>query len=666
MMKKRLLIEIGVEELPAVPLLKELDNIQSKWKKVLDEYHLQSEFEFYYTPRRLTLLHEAFSDRQDDSTTEFIGAPKDIAYKDGKLTAAGQSFLQKAGISEKELEFKQIKGKEVLYHQQKCAGQKSAELLPKMIEKWLKSLNFGKSMRWGDGEFEFIRAIRSLVCVLGDELVSFQSYGVKSAKKTFIHRSVSYDLCEFKDISGYFELLEKNFVILNQNKRREKILAEFKDIEAKNGVTISEDNELLDEVVAITEYPKALLGSFEREFLQIPSEVIISSMRDNQRYFGVFKGEKLANHFIVVANAVCENYTQIINGNERVLRARLKDAMFFWQNDLKSGLQPEKLAGVLYLEGLGTLKNKAEREKVAAKALCELYQNAEFNDISQAIHYAKADLLTSMVYEFTELQGIMGSYYAKAQGFSDKISLAIREQYLPKAENGALPSSEFSSIVALANKLDTLMGLFSVNKIPSGTKDPYALRRAANGVIKIALNLGVKFNLRELLNKLAPNYKKFDLQSLENFIFERLDTLYNANSSFIKAVLMSQNADLVYIDESIKALIALSKKDDFSENFSTFKRLANIAVKVSVSVDENLFETQQEKALYKAFKKCELNAKPSELLRALFALKPEIDDFFDKVMINVKDERLKTNRQALVYEIYEAFLSVADIKEVSL
>ena len=303
---------------------------------------------------------------------------------------------------------------------------------------------------------------------------------------------------------------------------------------------------------------------------------------------------------------------------------------------------------------------------MAAKALCELYQNAEFNDISQAIHYAKADLLTSMVYEFTELQGIMGSYYAKAQGFSDKISLAIREQYLPKAENGALPSNEFSSIVALANKLDTLMGLFSVNKIPSGTKDPYALRRAANGVIKIALNLGVKFNLRELLNKLAPNYKKFDLQSLENFIFERLDTLYNANSSFIKAVLMSQNADLVRIDESIKALIALSKKDDFSENFSTFKRLANIAVKVSAGVDENLFETQQEKALYKAFKKCEPNAKPSELLRALFALKPEIDDFFDKVMINVKDERLKTNRQALVYEIYKAFLSVADIKEVSL
>lgn len=663
-MSQKLLIEIGVEELPAAPLLKELENIKTKWQKVLVEYHLQSDFSFFYTPRRLVLLHEHFSTKQEDSLVEFIGAPKDIAYKDGKLTPAGQSFLQKVGISEQELSFKEQKGKEVLYYQEKRTGKPSVELLGQMIEKWLKSLNFGKTMRWGNAEFEFIRPIRSLVCILGDELVEFQSYGVKSAKKSFIHRSVSYDLVEFSSIDEYFELLEKNFIILNQNQRREKILAEFKDIEAKNGICIGEDKELLDEVVAISEYPKALLGSFELEFLQISSEVIISSMRENQRYFSVFKQNKLTHHFIVVSNAVCEDYTQIISGNERVLRARLSDAMFFWQNDIKNGLYPEKLNSVLYLEGLGTMSDKIEREKAIAKVLCENYKNADFKDICTAITYAKADLLTSMVYEFPELQGIMGSYYARKQGFSEAICLAIKEQYLPNTEKGALPSAEFSSIVALSNKLDTLMGLFSLGKIPTGTKDPYALRRGANGVIKIALNLGLKFDLSEILRQIAPLYKKFELSKLENFIFERLYTMYEVNASFIKAVLASKNSDLIHIDTSIKTLIALSKEPKFDEKISTFKRLANIATKPSVRLDERLFECDEEKSLYQAFKACK-QTRENELLRALFELKTHIDAFFDKVMINVENEKLKNNRQGLVYEIYEAFLKIADIKELS-
>lgn len=664
-MSQRLLIEIGVEELPAAPLLKELQNIKLKWQKILEEYHLYTEFSFFYTPRRLILLHECFSKKQEDSFVEFIGAPKDIAYKDGKLTAAGESFLQKTNISENELQFKTIKGKEVLYYQEKRTGKKSSEILGQMVERWLKSLNFGKTMRWGSHEFEFIRAIRSLVCILGDELIEFKSYGIKSAKKTFVHRSMSYDLIDFQSIDEYFTLLEKNFVIVDQNKRRKKILAEFNDLEVQNGIHISEDNDLLDEVVAITEYPKALLGSFEDEFLTIPSEVIISSMRENQRYFSVFKNDKLSNHFIVVSNAVCKDYAKIINGNERVLRARLSDAMFFWENDLKNGLHPEKLDSILYLEGLGTMQDKIEREKAVAKVLCENYKNAQLKDIETAINYAKADLLTSMVYEFPELQGIMGSYYAKTQGLSDEICLAIKEQYLPNTEKGALPSTEFSSIVALANKLDTLIGLFSLGKIPTGTKDPYALRRAANGIIKITLNLGVKFDISEILQKISSLYKKFELENLENFIFERLYTLYNVNASFIKAVLASQNTDLIHIDKSIKALIDLSQDENFDEKFSTFKRLANIATKPDVMVDENLFEQEQEKSLYQAFKMCKQNAPVSEILHDLFALKSHIDAFFDKVMINTENEKLKKNRQALVYEIYQAFLKIADIKELS-
>lgn len=661
-----LLIEIGTEELPAIALLKELANIEKKWKSILEEYRLKSDFSFYYTPRRLVFFHKNFPLKQEDSFAEFVGAPKNVAYKDGILTPAGLSFLQKAGIDESELGFKQIKGKEVLYHQKAIKGLQSQELLGEMIEKVLKNLSFGKSMRWGANSFEFIRAIRSLTCILNNDLVAFEAYGVKSAKKTFVHRSVSYDLKDFNNAQEYFELLEKNYIILDPLKRKEKILKQFKELEKQNNIQITEDEELLAEVVAITEYPNALLGSFEEEFLELPSEVIITSMRENQRYFAVFNDKALSNHFILVSNAVCKDYSKIIHGNERVLRARLSDAMFFYQNDLQSGLKPEKLAKMTYMEGLGTMQDKSLRELKIAEFLCELFENKDIKNISKATQFAKADLGTQMVYEFTNLQGIIGSYYAQKMGFEPEICLAIKEQYLPNAEQAPLPSTEFSSIVALANKLDTLMGLFSIGKIPSGTKDPYALRRSANGIIKIILNLNKKCDIKALLEKLSSLYKSFDIQALKDFIFERLYTLYDANASFIKAVLSSKNTDLIHINQSVNALIKLSKKDNFSENFATFKRLANIANKTAHKVDETLFAQEEESKLYKAFKEKIKTPCLEEKLENLFALKPFIDEFFDKVMINANDEKLKNNRQALVYEIYAEFLKIADIKELSL
>ncbi len=660
-----LLIEIGTEELPAIPLLKELPNIKTKWQKILEEYRLESEFDFYYTPRRLVIFTENFSGKQEDSIAEFIGAPKNVAFKDGILSPAGKAFLEKTGINEKQLEFKEIKGKEVLYHQKILQGKPSHEVLGEMIDKFLKSLSFGKSMRWGSNSFEFIRAIRSIVCLLDENLVEFESFGVKSAKKTFVHRSVSYDYFEIKNAKDYFKILDENYIILDPKKREEKILGEFARLENEYKISIAQDDELLAEVVAITEYPKALFGSFEEEFLEIPSEVIITSMRENQRYFAVFDEKGLSNHFIVVSNALCKDYSKIIHGNERVLRARLSDAMFFYKNDLENGLEPEKLDKMAYLENLGTMKDKIQRELKIAQILCETFKNTKFEAINKAILYSKADLATQMVYEFTDLQGIMGSYYAQKMGFNYEISLAIKEQYLPNSEKSALPSTEFSSIVALANKFDTLLGLFSIGKIPSGTKDPYALRRAANGILKIILHLGKTFDLSLFLKRSAKEYKEFDLKLLQDFIFERLYTFYNLNPSFIKAVLNSQNTDIITIDESIKALAELSQKNNFSENFSTFKRLANIAQKTQTDIDVSLF-VEVENKLYEAFKQSLKVSDTKERLLNLFALKPQIDAFFDAVMINDKDEKLKNNRQALVYGIYEEFLKIADIKELSL
>lgn len=663
---KELLIEILTEELPAIPFLKELPNIKGKWDKLLKEYHLEAEFDFYYTPRRLVFFHPHFKTKQDNSLVEFIGAPKNVAYKDGKLSQAGLSFIQKVGIDEAQICFKEIKGKEVLYYQKELEGKASSEVLGAMVESFLKSLHFGKSMRWGAHKFEFIRAIRNIVCVLGEDLIEFQSYGVQSSKQTFIHRSVSYEAFSFKNAKEYFELLEENFVILDPAKRRDKIIESFKLIEAKENLSIAQDEELLEEVVAITEYPNALLGSFESEFLEIPSEVIITSMRENQRYFATFDEKGLSNHFVVVSNAVCKDYSKIIHGNERVLRARLSDAMFFYKNDLQKGLEPEKLSKMLYLDSLGTVMDKVEREKALALLLCQFLNNTKQDAILQAVHFSKADLATQMVYEFTNLQGIMGSYYAEKMGLSYEISLAIKEQYLPNADQSALPSSEFSSIVALAYKFDTLLSLFSIGKIPSGTKDPYALRRAANGVLKILLHLGKNFDLNAFLKEASKAYEDFDLNLLYDFILERIYTFYEANPSFIKAVLSTKNSDLIHIDSAIKALIQLSKKANFNENFSTFKRLANIATKSENVVNESLFENEAENKLYLAFNESLKVQNLKQKLESLFALKPFIDEFFENVMINSENEKLKNNRQALVFAIYNEFLKIADIKELSL
>ncbi|MCX2682484.1 glycine--tRNA ligase subunit beta [Campylobacter sp. MIT 21-1685] len=661
-----LLIEIGTEELPAIPLLQELANIKKKWSFVLEEYGLKSNFHFYYTPRRLVFFHNDFPLKQKDRMVEFIGAPKDIAFHKGALTSAGKAFLQKAQISENEITFKELKGKEVLYYNKVVKGKESVVLLPQMIEKFLQSLNFGKSMRWGVHTFEFIRAIRSMVCVLNDILVEFEMYGVQSAKKTFIHRSISYECKTFGNAKEYFDILKQNYILLDQEERKKKIENEIRDLEKKHCFTVLKDESLLAELVAITEYPTALLGTFESEFLKLPSEVIITSMRENQRYFAVTNNENLLNHFIVISNAVCEDYSKIIHGNERVLRARLSDGMFFYQNDLHNGLSPEKLSNITYLEGLGTMSDKIQRELYFAKILCENYEFADFEIVSKVLEYAKADLTTQMVYEFTDLQGIMGSYYAKALGFSDELCLAIREQYLPNSEHSALPSTLLSSLVALSIKLETLMGLFSIGKIPSGTKDPYALRRAANGVLKIVLSLGKSFDLHKVLLQAKTLYKDFELEVLENFIFERLHTFYKLNSSFIASVLHSKNTDILFIDESIKTLALFSQKDDFNEKCSTFKRLANIVQKSSQTLDEKLFVEEAEKKLYTAFLQSLQAHNVAQRLENLFGLKPYIDDFFNSVMINVDDERLKNNREALVLTIYEEFLKIADIKELRL
>ncbi len=681
-MLQPLLIEIGVEELPAVALLKELENIEKKWAKVLQDNALLCEFEFYYTPRRLVLWHREFPSTQADSVEELFGAPVDVAYKDGKPTKAAEGFARKCGVSLDEITTTQKGSKEILYFKKEINGKESKTLLNSMILDWINQLNFGKSMRWGSLSESFIRPVRWINVMLSNESVDVEMFGIKSAKKTYIHRMSSFDAIDIGDIKSYFEILKEGAVTLYQDDRRLKILNDFSALSHSDGFDIEIDDELLEEVVAITEHPTALLGDFDKEFLRLPPEVIITSMKEHQRYFPVFKDGKLVNKFVVVTNALTDDFSKVIEGNERVLRPRLADGLFFYDNDLKNGLSVAGLEKVIFMKGLGSLSDKIEREQVIALNLFEHYSNqiCEENGkslqenrelLKRSVALAKADLMSEMVYEFTELQGLMGYYYAKELGEPDEVALAIKEQYLPSGENSELPSTILSSVVAMSIKLDTLLGLFSINEIPTGSRDPFALRRAVNGIVRISKEHNLKFDIVENIRELGANYKDIDYEKLDNFIIERINQYYNVNPSIIKAVLNSGERELLELHKKIAAVDAIASSESFASVFSTFKRVANITKDFDVSkelhVKEELFEQEVEKALYKAFR--EVDTKQYETyearLDALFSLKPQLDKFFDDVMVNADDEAVKNNRKSLVGSVYKALLHIADIKEIS-
>jgi glycyl-tRNA synthetase beta chain len=682
-MLQPLLIEIGVEELPAIPLINELPNIEKKWAKVLEDNSLMSEFEFYYTPRRLVLWHSEFKTTQEDSVEEFFGAPVELAYKDGKATAAAEGFAKKCGVSIDEISSAQKGGKEVLYFKKEVAGKSSAHLLETMITEWINSLKFGKSMRWGSLSESFIRPIRWVNVMFGKESVDVELFGVKSQHVTYIHRMRSFDAQKVSSIESYFNILHDGAVRLYPEDRKIKILADFEDLQKSEDIFIEVDDNLLNEIIAITEFPTALMGSFDHKFLSLPPEVIITSMKEHQRYFPVFRDGKLLNRFVFVTNALTNDYSKVIEGNERVLRPRLSDALFFYKNDLKKGLKTDGLEKVIFMNGLGTLKDKIEREKKIAIELFSRYSDqvcisnalsCEENMISlqRAVDLAKADLMSEMVYEFTELQGLMGSYYAKALGESEDVVSAIKEQYLPAGEDSPLPSTPFNSIVAMSIKIDTLLGLFSINEIPTGSRDPFALRRAVNGIMRIVKDQKFDFDICATLKELSKNYNEFEFEKLENFILERIYQTYKVNPSLIKAVLNSGEREILKIDQKIEMLDNVVNSESFDTIFSTFKRVANISKDMDISqkfeIKSELLESSYEKELYESFSKIVATDYDSfeENLDALFSLKEKLDSFFDNVMVNAEDEKIKNNRKSLVASIYKEIFKIADIKEISI
>lgn len=680
---KDLLVEILVEELPAIPFLKEFPNIEIKWQQVVQKYNLNSKPSLFFTPRRIVIIDESFPTMTEQTKEEFFGPPMAIAYEGGdknkSLSKAGEGFCKKCQITPEEVQIISKDGKDILYYSKQIKGVVAQDVLANIVKEFISSLNFGKSMRWGSLTESFIRPIRNICILFGSEHIPISAYGINGRSATKIHTDISFEWVQVASISQYLQILKDGYVILSAQDRREKILQEILQIQKEKNIQVEIDEDLLSEIIAITEYPKALYGEFEEKFLELPKEVIITSMKENQRYFATFSNQALHNSFIVVSNATASKSEKIILGNQKVLKARLSDAMFFYCNDLKNGLDPSRLQEVAFVNELGSIADKVEREKKIGLFLTQKYHNSlnlsNANAmIEEAISIAKADLLTEMVYEFPELQGLMGYYYSQAEGRDTHVSLAIKEQYLPDGEDSALPSNIFSSIVALANKLDTVFALFSVGKLPTGSKDPFALRRASSGVIKIILDKKLPFDLHTDIADLfsAGHYKIFDdkmTATIEAFFIERLESIIAVNPSILRSVLSTSERDICSIVAKSKALHSFFEKSDKEAFVSTFKRVANITkdMKDISSIDESLLKIPEEIKLYRCYHSITHESFHSinEKIEALFSLKKPLDDFFDNVLVNDSDEKKRENRKNLIFSIYQKFLEVGDIKEIA-
>ena len=690
-----LLIEILTEELPALPLLKELPHIIQKWQNIAKKHNISSTPTLYYTPRRLVLYEEGFLAHTPDSLIESYGPPLSIAYIDGDktkgLSKAGESFYKKNNLPlDYELETRIKDNKEVLYYAITQKGVETSSLLESMVVEWLHSLQFGKSMFWGDVEQSFIRPVRNILILLGEQSICVNAFNRHFGKvaQTFVHRDVSFEPFNIASIEQYFDTLKNNFVILNQHERKELILSQIAELELAHKIKVEIDTDLLEEIVAITEYPRAAYGSFDSSFLALPSEVIITSMKENQRYFATYKDSVLHNGFVLVSNSTAKDLSPIVQGNQKVLKARLADAMFFYENDLKKGFTPELLEQIVFVEDLGSLLDKSKRESALANALLESFAPAlDSMDtpkdeakriLTQATKYAKADLLTEMVYEFTELQGVMGYYYAKSFGMHPLVALAIKEQYLPTGEDSALPSHILSAILALSIKLDNIFALFSIDKIPTGSKDPFALRRAANGVIKIITHYDLDFDLLYDIPRLyqAGGYKPSDMKRIEQFFIERLEGALKINPSIIRSVLKARVnnkrvLNLKSIIRNAKALNSFFEKSDKQALVSLFKRVANILsdeIKPT-HIDESLLKLPEEIALFQALKSLKsqtFTADADSQITTLFRLKEPLEAFFNSVLVNDENNAIKTNRQMLVFSVHSEFLRIGDMREITL
>ncbi|CDO17487.1 Glycine--tRNA ligase beta subunit (Glycyl-tRNA synthetase beta subunit) [Streptococcus gallolyticus] len=677
-MAKNLLVELGLEELPAYVVTPSEKQLGDRMAAFLDEKRLAFEgIQTFSTPRRLAVRVIGLADAQTDLTEDFKGPSKKIALDaDGNFTKAAQGFVRGKGLTTDDIEFREVKGEEYVYVTKHEAGKAAKEVLVDIPE-ILSAMTFPVNMHWANNTFEYIRPVHTLTVLLDDEALDLDFLDIHSGRVSRGHRFLGHET-EIASADSYEEDLRRVFVIADAKERQDMIVNQIKDIEKAQNVQVEIDDELLNEVLNLVEYPTAFMGSFDTKYLEVPEEVLVTSMKNHQRYFVVRdQAGKLMPNFISVRNGNAEYLENVIKGNEKVLVARLEDGEFFWREDQKLKIADlvAKLDNVTFHEKIGSLSEHMKRSKVIAAYLAEKAGASaeESKALARAAEIYKFDLLTGMVGEFDELQGIMGEKYALLAGEDAAVATAIREHYLPNSADGDLPETKVGALLALADKLDTILSFFSVGLIPSGSNDPYALRRATAGVVRIMDAFGLKIPMDELIDNLYA--LSFDSLTYEHkaevmdFIRARVEKMMSKSVSkdIKEAVLASTNFVVAEMLEAADALVEASKVKGYKAAVESLSRVFNLAEKApaDVTVDASLFENDEEKALAQAAKDLTLSGSASDKLAQLFALSPVIDKFFDNTMVMVDNEAVKNNRLAILAELTAKASSVAAFNKLN-
>jgi glycyl-tRNA synthetase beta chain len=686
-MSKELLLEIGTEEIPADLIPKALTDMDALIRKELGAARIvHGEIKTMATPRRLVLIVKDVAEKQDDQIIEKLGPAKRVSFDEaGNPTKAALGFARGQGIDISEVETISTEKGDYICSRKKILGEETRRILPDILSGFILSIPFQKSMRWMDLSIRFARPIHWLLALFGGEIVPFQIENVTSGRKTCGHRFMSPGFFLVKDAHDYLNKMRENYVVVNQEDRKRIILEEAeKAARTVSGKPVVIDK-LLEEVVYLVEYPSAVCGSFDRAYLKLPKDVLITTMVEHQKYFPVVDGKgNLLPNFVTINNTLARDPAVVARGNEKVIRARLADAEFFFQEDRKVPLDEhaKKLRKVVFHSKLGTSEDKVERFRKLAGWIAERIQPDLKADVDRAASLAKADLETQMVYEFPSLQGIMGREYALIAGEKPDVAKAIYEHYLPTAAGGNLPETAIGAIVSIADKTDTICGFFGVNQPPTGTADPYALRRQALGIINIILDRHYELRMPELIaeslgilaDRLTVSREKALAEILE-FFRARFDNMLTSQGhpyDVVDAVLARGISDFAVCLEKISAMEEFRKHPDFEPLTIAFKRVCNIIKNFKGGrVDPAVFETDAERELYEAFGgvcrraleligKCDFKGALGEVAR----LRGPVDNFFESVLVMAEDEKVRNNRLALLDEISRLFFEIADFSKL--
>lgn len=675
-----MLFELGCEEIPARFMVNIEKQVKDLFEKGLSDSHILFEkVNVFSTYRRIAVVAEGLKENTEVSSIEVKGPPEKVAYKDGQPTKAAEGFAKKNGVALECLTLKD--GYLYAVVEQKILPVK--ESLPLIMENVLQKLYLPVAMHWGTEKQTFVRPVHWLLFLLDGQIVPFDFASKSSGNLTRGHRIFGKrndkgwsGNCAVSDYSEYQNALKSNFVVLDADERKEIIKKSLISLSEKANVNPVMDDSLLEEVTYLCEYPVVLMAEFPERFLEVPSEVLIATMQKNQKYFPSYLQDgKLSNKYFIVSDAANEKSSEnIINGNNKVLVARLEDASFFFNEDKKKNLLDliPNLKNIVFQEKLGTIYEKMERVAIVSAWLNDNVYASKFDKdtIDNTVMLLKADLVTKMVYEFPEVQGIMGKKYALFFGEKLETADAILEHYLPKYSGDKVPASDLGTICSLADKIDSIVGCFSVDLIPSGSADPYALRRAAQGIVNIISEKQIKIDLKDLIEVAFRNVSNTNREKVIEFFKQRVRTIFidkKFSYDLVDSVLAINSTDISLVSDRLAIVAEMKNNNSFKEMSEAAVRLGRLSEKLKMEplVDTSLFEKDIEKSLYSAV--VGLSDKDiKELSKECFLLVPLVTRFFDEIMVMVEDDRIKNNRLSLVSLVSSLYKKIADFDKVVL